>query len=80
MTMVTLLLEEPQYEWALVVILGHPLFPDIMILYDGFARSGGGGIYSSFGVENAVFVGLEKHHESQHRNDAGSNPVRVKRT
>ena len=57
-----------------------PLFPDIIHpLMDGFARSAGG-IYSSFGVENAVFVGLEKHHESQRRNDAGSNPVRVKRT
>ena len=59
-------------------ILGHhPLLPDI--IWIDLARSGGG-IYSSFGVENAVFVGLEKHHESNAEHAAGSNPVRVKRT
>ena len=54
-----------------------PLLPDI--IWIDLARSGGG-IYSSFGVENAVFVGLEKHHESNAEHAAGSNPVRVKRT
>ena len=62
--MVTLLLEEPQYEWALVVILGHPFF---LILYGLISPDLEGGIYSSFGVENAVFVGLEKHHDSQQK-------------
>ena len=59
------------------LLLSSSATPFFLILYGLISPDlEGGGIYSSFGVENAVFVGLEKHHESQRRNDAESNPVR----
>jgi len=48
------------------LLLSSSATPFFLILYGLISPDlEGGGIYSSFGVENAVFVGLEKHHDSQ---------------